>query len=126
MCKKKTTTLPSLFSKEVTCINLPSCSDFYRLSTCTVDSSVKLFSNWRGDKRVMNVVFLSQVVRQRGMRFVAGIELRWDRWSASRVPMSPSCLLITKVNHSPSTICLQSPSLHGTSQQNLNYFLVFM
>ena len=48
---------------------------------------------------LMNVHLLSQVVRQHGTRSIAGIVLRWDRWSACRVLMSPCCLLITKVNH---------------------------
>lgn len=65
---------------------------------CTMSSSVS--------ECVLNAVFSPQVARQHGMTFVAGTVLRWDRWSASRVPMFPSCLATSKVNHSPLTSCV--------------------
>lgn len=59
---------------------------------------------------LINVVSSSQVVQQGGTTFIAGIVLRWHRWSASRVPMSPSCLQITKVKRLTCDEMLTAPS----------------
>lgn len=58
---------------------------------------------WGSDECV-HCVIVSQVVRRRGTRSVAGIVQVWDRWSASRVPMCSSCSLATTVNISNSSL----------------------
>lgn len=75
---------------------------------------IQPFNHYNGGKKnvslnvkVINVISLSQVVQQHGTGFVVGTGLRSGRWLVSHVPMSPSCLPITKVStfNSPEIGC---------------------